>query len=272
MGPWQLPRSHPYLRAMTFGMRAWRFLTGLSAPRVPAGVLVMNPYADARARSYVRAFLDTYFDDTRDRTLVFGINPGRFGAGITGVTFTDPIALADECGIPNDLPRRPELSSVFIYKLIHRLGGARHFHARYFLTAVCPLGFTRDGKNLNYYDQPGLARAVTPFIIRAIEQQIAIGGRRDHAIVLGAGENHGFLRELNEKHGFFERIHSLEHPRFIMQYRRKSLETYLAKYEGVFRACLSASAKGLRIGRKKGPIGAMGGDRSLVRSPKCDRI
>jgi hypothetical protein len=215
----------------TFASRAFQFYTGLVCPKVRRGITVMNPYTNAHVRGCVRTFLDSYFDDDTERVLVFGINPGRFGAGITGVTFTDPVALSDKCGIGNELPRKRELSSIFIYDVIERLGGARDFYRRFFLTAVSPLGFTRNGNNLNYYDDPALTRAVTPFIIETIERQIALGGRRDRAIVLGAGENHRFMQQLNEKHGFFRRIHALEHPRWIMQYRRRQLDRYLARYE-----------------------------------------
>lgn len=200
---------------------------------MPGVVDVMNPYVDGRARRYVRAFCEKYFSDNTARVLVFGINPGRFGAGITGLTFTDPVALADICGIDNDLPRRRELSSIFIYDFIEKFGGVRRFYRDFFLTAVSPLGFTRDGKNLNYYDDPALARAVTPFIVTSIAQQIALGCRRDHAVVIGLGDNQRFLRELNEKHGFFEAIHALEHPRWIMQYKRKRVASYLRKYREV---------------------------------------
>jgi hypothetical protein len=219
----------------TFGARVFRFYRSLVSPAVPAGVEVMNPYADERIRGYVRAFLRRYFDDNEPRVLVFGINPGRFGAGITGVTFTDPVALSDLCGITNDLPRRRELSSIFIHDFIERFGGVRSFCRRFFLTAVSPLGFTRGGRNLNYYDEPELARAVSPFIVRSIERHIAFGGRRDHAIVLGKGANMRFLERLNTEHGFFRELHMLEHPRPIMQYRRRRLEEYLSSYVDVFR-------------------------------------
>lgn len=218
----------------TFASRVLAFYTRLTAPKAPAGVTVMNPYADPEVRGYVRAFLDKYFADNRERVLVFGINPGRFGAGITGVTFTDPVALADECGIANRMQRRRELSSIFVYDFIKHMGGPRTFYSRFFLTAVSPLGFTRDGKNLNYYDDRALAESMTPFITRAIERQIALGGRRDQVIVLGMGENLRFFRAINEKHQFFDEVHALEHPRPIMQYKRKQLDRYLAAYESVF--------------------------------------
>lgn len=191
----------------------------------------MNPYADECVRGYVRAFLDAYFADNRKRLLVFGINPGRFGAGVTGVSFTDPVALADECGIQNNLKRRKELSSIFIHELIERYGGPRTFYGRFFLTAVCPLGFTRKGKNRNYFDDRALELAVTPFIRKTIDQQIAFGARPGRAIVLGVSKNFEFMQRLNDTYGFFRELRALEHPRWIMQYRRRELEKYLDKYE-----------------------------------------
>ena len=214
----------------TFASRAHRFYTQLSEPTVPKGVVVMNPYVEPDVRRSVRAFLDKFFADNRERTLILGINPGRFGAGITGVTFTDPVALADFCGIPNHLPRRRELSSVFIYDMIARYGGPEAFYSKFFLTAISPLGYTRGGLNLNYYDEPALAKATTPFIVESLWQQIALGCRRDVAFVLGFGANRKFIEKLNAEHGFFERIVALEHPRWILQYRRKKVELYLDKY------------------------------------------
>ncbi len=190
----------------------------------------MNPYADPAARGYTRAFLDRFFDDDRPRTLVFGINPGRFGSGITGVTFTDPVALAEECAIPNALGRKRELSAEFVYRMIAAFGGPGEFYGRFFLTALSPLGFTAKGVNLNYYDQPDLQRRVTPFIVQSVEQQIAMGGRTDHAVVLGIGKNAKYFEALNATHRWFGAVHALEHPRWIMQYRRKRVAEFAAKY------------------------------------------
>lgn len=218
----------------SFASRAVRFYESLEPPRVPRDVGVMNPYADRRARQLVRDFLRRFFADNDERLFVFGINPGRFGAGITGVTFTDPVALTDFCSVPNHLPRRRELSSIFIYDFIERFGGARTFYRSCFLTAVSPLGFTRAGKNVNYYDRADLVAAVTPFIVETMTRQLALGARRDHAIVLGKGQNRRVFETLNREHGWFGDIHALEHPRWIMQYRRKRLDAYAGEYVGLF--------------------------------------
>ncbi len=226
--------------ATTFASRALRFYRDLDAPKVPRGVVVMNPYKNRQVMAYVRAFLDDYFCDNQPRTLVFGINPGRFGAGITGITFTDPVALADFCGVANDLQRKRELSSIFIYDFINRSFGVRDFYRRFFLTAMCPLGFTRGGVNLNYYDVPALVRATEPFIVASIRRQIAIGGRTDRAIVIGKGKNFRVMEELNARHEFFGEVRCVEHPRSIMQYRRRHLDRHLAEYDAVFRGVATA--------------------------------
>lgn len=198
----------------------------------------MNPYAERRVKRYVRAFLDAYYNDNGERVLAVGINPGRFGAGVTGVTFTDPVALADFAGVPNDLPRRRELSSVFMYDFIDAWGGVEDFYRQFFLSAVSPLGFTAGGTNLNYYDTPGLQRAVTPFIATALEQQVALGCRRERAIVLGMGQNLKFLQQLNAELRLFRELVPLEHPRWIMQYRRRRVDEFLRKYVETFAAAL----------------------------------
>jgi hypothetical protein len=218
----------------TFGSRALTFYANLAPPPMPRGIVVMNPYATAEALGYSAAFFSKFFDDNKPRVMSFGINAGRFGAGVTGVTFTDPVALSDFCGIPNSLPRKRELSSVFIYDFITAMGGPARFYSRFFLSAVCPLGFTRDGVNLNYYDVPLLQKRVTPFIIDSIRRHIEFGGRTDVVIILGRGKNLRFFERLNSGHGFFDRILSLDHPRFIMQYRRKRAGEYIDRYRDAF--------------------------------------
>jgi hypothetical protein len=223
----------------TFADKAYRFFTTLELDaRLPKGVEVMNPYRDKRVRECFRGFLDAHFNDDRKRVFVFGINPGRFGAGITGIAFTDPVALSKFCGIPNALGDKRESSSRFIYQFIERWGGTKKFYRDFFLTATCPLGFLKDGVNYNFYDHPELQRAVKPSIVSTLRKQLAFGARRDAAIVLGTGKLLGFFQEINVEYGFFKRLIALEHPRFIMQYRRKRMAEYLRKYERAFAEAL----------------------------------
>ena len=162
--------------------------------------------------------------------MIIGINPGRFGGGVTGIPFTDPIRLEKSCGIANSLPRKAELSSLFIYEMIHAYGGPEKFYKNFYFTSVSPLGFVKDGKNLNYYDVKGLPDLLMPFILSSLQAQLDLGMDRTVAYCLGEGANYKFLNKVNEQHKFFNEIIPLPHPRFIMQYRRKRLAEYIALY------------------------------------------
>lgn len=218
----------------TFAQKAYDFYTRLELPPVPLGIVAMNPYQNTETRKYSKIFLHKYFSDRQKRIFVFGINPGRFGAGLTGVTFTDPVALDRFCGIPNHFPPRRETSSDFVYRFINEWGGAEQFYRKFFLTAVCPLGFTKDGNNYNFYDDRALLEKLTPFLIQTIRQQLSLGARTNAAIIFGSGKNYRIFCELNEQSNFFKKIYPLEHPRFIMQYRRKKIDDYIKKYKEVF--------------------------------------
>lgn len=221
---------------MTFAEKAIRFYKNLALrEKLPKGVELMNPYLIPEVARNVSVFLKRFFSDNRKRVFVFGINPGRFGAGITGVTFTDPVALENFCGIPNDLPKRRESSSIFIYDFVKLWNGPKKFYRDFFLTAVSPLGFVKDGKNYNFYDHPMLLKKIEPFLVNSIKSQIAFGARPDTAIVLGTGKNKKIFEILNKEHKFFKQVYFLEHPRFIMQYRRKEHKDYLQKYLRTFK-------------------------------------
>ncbi len=54
---------------------------------------VMNPFKDKSAMQICTQFYKKYYSDTIQRRMIIGINPGRFGGGVTGIPFTDPIRL-----------------------------------------------------------------------------------------------------------------------------------------------------------------------------------
>ncbi len=217
---------------MTFGVHVLKFYKSLdlSSHKLPKGVEVLNPYQDNVAYDLTEKFFIKFYNDTKARTIILGINPGRFGGGMTGIPFTDPIRLEKICGIENDLPKKPELSSDFIYRMIEEFGGPEKFYSKYFISSASPLGFTKDGKNLNYYDQKDLQGAVYDFIVKSIKTQLTFGISTETAFCLGEGENYKFLEALNKEYKFFNKIIPLPHPRFIMQYRRKRLDEFINRY------------------------------------------
>ncbi len=206
------------------------FLTRIKFPVVlPAGVEVMNPFADAETRRVCNLFYHKYYNDRHCRYAIVGINPGRFGGGITGIPFTDPIRLETVCQIENTWIKKQELSSVFIYEMMAAFGGAKTFYNKFYFTSVSPLGFTRQGKNLNYYDDKIVADAIVPFALACFARQSSWLDR-SVAFCLGEGKNFAFLQHLNQKHQLFDRIVPLPHPRFIMQYRLRTKDNYISGY------------------------------------------
>jgi hypothetical protein len=220
---------------MTFAGRVLRFWQELDPPAITTpGIELLDPYDSEPTAATMQAYYRRFYDDDRPRIFVLGINPGRFGAGVTGVPFTDPIALAADCGIPNAFPPKRELSSIFVYDFIRHWGGIERFAASFYITAICPYGFVRDGKNINYYDERSLQAELHHYIVRTLHEQLRIGARREVAIVLGGGKNAAFFNTVNAAEQLFETVIPLDHPRFIMQYRRKQLDAYLERYAGAF--------------------------------------
>lgn len=223
-----------------FSDKAINFFRSLELPEnIPSDVSVIDPYSNSDAQACMERFFTKFFSDGKRRVFVLGINPGRFGSGVTGIPFTDPVMLEESCKIKNNLDKRKELSSQFIYTFINKWGGPRDFYDQFFLSAVSPFGFIRNGVNCNYYDSDSFFSMIKPFIIKTLRDQIDIGARLDNVIILGSGENTKAFKELNDEHNFFENVYSLEHPRYVFQYKRKELEKYLEKYKKVFLDALS---------------------------------
>jgi hypothetical protein len=211
------------------------FYRSLEPPRLPKGIDILFPQKNKEVMKLVEMFFYKFYNDTNPRHLIFGINPGRFGAGTTGINFTAPKQLKEICGIDHCFKSQTELSAEFIYESIQAFGGIKSFYENYFITSVSPLGFVTNGVNLNYYDDKKLLQAVTPFIISSIQKQIALGFKTDFCICIGGDKNLKFLSALNKEYKFFDEIVPLPHPRFIMQYRRKQKENYIQQYLLAFR-------------------------------------
>lgn len=215
---------------MSFASKAINYFCSLEASdKLLNGIDVINPYALDEVKNVVKKFFRKYYNDNNARIFILGINPGRFGGGLTGISFTDPVALKEHCGIENKLGSQKELSSKFIYLLTNKFGGTEKFFSKVFLTALYPFALINNGKNFNYYDDKSLASILRNDIIKNIEAQIAFGARRDFAVILGK-KNAEYFASINKEKHFFNKIVVLEHPRFIMQYRSKNLNQYFNKY------------------------------------------
>ncbi len=202
---------------------------------LPLGISFMNPYKDSMSKRISEEFYRKFYSDNRERKLIIGINPGRFGGGITGVPFTDPKRLIEKCGIAYEGKLLHEQSSVFMYEMIEAYGGAHTFYSDFYFNSLCPLGLirqTEEGKevNYNYYDTKELQNSVSGFIIWNLKELLKFNVNREVCFCLGTGQNTAYFIKLNQESSFFKKIISLEHPRFIMQYKAKSKQEYINKY------------------------------------------
>ena len=216
---------------MTFSKKILSFFKSLDLQaELPADVEVMNPFKDKLTFDLCSKFYNKYYNDNDSRYMILGINPGRFGGGITGVPFTDPIRLQNICGIENDFQKKQELSSVFIYEMINAFGGAGKFYNKFYISSISPLGFTKNNKNLNYYDDKNLEQSIKKFVIDCIKTQLKFGIKTEVVFCLGEGKNFNYLCRINEEMKFFKKVVPLSHPRFIMQYKLKKKEEYIQRY------------------------------------------
>ncbi|MBS1750804.1 MAG: SMUG2 DNA glycosylase family protein [Bacteroidetes bacterium] len=222
--------------AKTFAEKVIDFNRHLHYPgKLPNGFRVLNPYIDNPETMVVmQKFYKKYYNDTRQRRFIIGINPSRHGAGVTGVPFTDTKRLEAVCGIEMKSAHTHEVSSVFMYEMIAGFGGAVDFYNRFYINSPFPLAIirqTEEGKwlNANYYDEPELFEMVKAFMIASLKKHIGIGLDTTEAFVLGK-KNAGFIHKLNNEAELFARLTVLEHPRFIQQYKSKQIQTYIDKY------------------------------------------
>ncbi|ULQ56037.1 DUF4918 family protein [Flavihumibacter rivuli] len=223
----------------TFANKAIRFFHSLQPPpAIPGDIGVLFPFNDPAVRKVIRAFFMKYYNDKTSRHLMIGINPGRHGAGITGINFTAPRQLRNDCGIDHPFPDQSELSAEFIYAVIDAYGGPVDFYRDFFIAAMSQLGYTRDGKNLNYYDDQRLMEAVYLFALQCLEKEFAFGVKRETVICIGGEKNFRFLQQLNNENQLFSKIIPLPHPRFIMQYRRSRKQDYINEYLKAMEDCM----------------------------------
>lgn len=204
--------------------------------KLPPGISLLNPFKqNEEILKIAEKFYSRFYNDNLYRRLILGINPGRFGGGVTGINFTDTKRLEEKCGIRITGHQTYEPSSVFFYEMVEAYGGVQKFYSEFLVMAVCPLGFVKTtikGKevNYNYYDDKELLAIVRPFIINNIKKYVSLNIISDVCYCLGTGKNFRFLSKLNNEYNFFEKILALEHPRFVTQYKYNEKAIYIDKY------------------------------------------
>jgi hypothetical protein len=203
--------------------------------KLPEGFQVMNPYLDnPETMEVMQQFYHKYYNDSKQRKFIVGINPSRHGAGVTGVPFTDTKRLESACGIKMQSAHTHEVSSVFMYEMIAEFGGAKNFYQDFYINSPFPLAIIRQTKagkwiNANYYDDPVLFEMAKNFMILSLKKHISLGLDTSEVFVLGK-KNAAFIQKLNKQAKLFESLIILEHPRYIQQYKSKEKQLYIDKY------------------------------------------
>lgn len=203
---------------------------------------MLHPYQSMSDSSWkaLSEFYQRYYSDYNPRKLLLGINPGRLGAGLTGIPFTDTPAL-ESTGIQMPDVNTTETSAYFVWRLIDAYGGPEAFFADWFIGGVSPLGFIRKNDkdnwvNFNYYDDKAVQKLLEPFILKQITFQAKLVGNPQAVILFGSGKNLKAMNAWNERENWFSSITALEHPRFVMQYRRKRMDEYLDKFINILKS------------------------------------
>jgi len=102
---------------------------------LPHNIRIMNPYREnPLALTCSSAFYKKYYNDNNPRHLILGINPGRFGSAMTGVSFTDPKRMVAKCEIPFPGQMTHEPSSEYVYDMIEAYGGIQEFYSKFLFT------------------------------------------------------------------------------------------------------------------------------------------
>ena len=227
--------------ALNFNYEFQEYLVANPIP-LPENYQIMNPFKSSATSQSVTSqsvaskiandFYQKFYSDANKRIVILGINPGRNGAGKTGIPFTDTKHLLDLKLNAYGVDTR-EISAIFIYKLIAEFGGAKKFYDKFYINSPLPLGLLyKNAKNnlvnANYYDNKQLVQACTPAIFSCFNILSQMPINKKVCLCLGQGQNFKFIKGFNDQLNLFEKIIPIPHPRYIMQYKLKQLDSYLA--------------------------------------------
>lgn len=220
----------------TFADKILDFHAGLHYDQpLPAGFGVLNPIQETKGvLELMGRFYRKFYNDHKTRKFIIGINPGRHGAGTTGIPFTDSKRLKTLCGIASELPSTHEVSAHFIYDMIAAYGGVKAFYGDVYIQSMFPLALVREGSkggwvNCNYYDDPRLVEALEPYMVEKLKEQVAFGVDQSTAYVLGK-KNAKYFERVNKREKLFDKMVILPHPRYIQQYRSKDKALFINEY------------------------------------------
>lgn len=172
-------------------------------------------------KSCINLFWNRYYEKHLPKIVICGINPGRFGAGQTGIPFLDNHSLS-EMGFPVTSSDR-ERSADFFYSVVQAIG-IEVFFKTFYVTNLSAIGYIKQKKNINYYDLPKNARQ-TVFDNFLTEMDHI---KPTHIITLSVlvqNDIKSLIKEGTLSSGIDCSLR-LPHPAWIMTYRQKSKQVW----------------------------------------------
>ncbi len=168
----------------------------------------------------INSFWQTYYGDTVPRVVICGINPGRHGAGKTGIPFVDFQSLSQ---LITGIDRQDsERSAEFFFQVVRQYGLEAFFRS-FYVTNVASVGFIRDGKNLNYNELPESALKVVEQNFMQEMETI----QPTHVISLGEVVQNTVRKLLPANVDCSMR---LPHPAWVTTYRGKEIHEWTTRY------------------------------------------
>ena len=116
----------------------------------------------------IKDFNSMYYSNRLPKVVLCGINPGRFGAGKTGIPFIDFNSLSQM--IDNIHENDSENSATFFYQVISEIG-VKRFYETFYVTNLSWVGYSKSEKNFNYYQ---LSPPVKQFIYEMFKKEMEI--------------------------------------------------------------------------------------------------
>ena len=185
------------------------------------GIRVLTDFESNREG--MNAFFQIYYGKAIPKIMICGINPGRFGAGKTGIPFLDFASLSQL--IPGIERQDSESSATFFFQVVKSFG-AESFFKKFYVTNFSSLGYLRDGANLNYHDLP---QAALETVERNFLEEIATV-EPTHVISLGREVHRSVLKLLPPSIDCSLR---LPHPAWVATYKSNELDHWVERYREV---------------------------------------
>lgn len=168
----------------------------------------------------IQKFCDKYYSNGVPFRVICGMNPGRLGAGKTGIPFIDFNSLSK---LLDDVSNEDsEKSAGFIFDVIEEFGRERFFD-NFYLTNFCSVGFMKNGANYNFDCLPN---QLLEIVKNNFYEEMEVVKPKS-VLSLSVSVQNSVCTLLQNATILKER---LPHPSWVMTYRSKSADKWKGKY------------------------------------------